>query len=176
MPLATAFNPDGSPVCAADGTPLTYLRDTEDRAFRSALRSWWPVGKLAKHGIGPEWGQAPEGAEIRMEGRAWKRFELVPVLNDAGETVDAKPEWVDIQARAAADNKAARLARLREQHTKRQIEHGVLPPEVALLQPGESVTGGGGTTGPATFTDAEGRVISQPSGGGGNSTSAKARR
>lgn len=132
MPLATAFNPDGSPVCAADGVPLTYLRDTEDRAFRSALRSWWPVGKLAKHGLGPTWGQAPEGAEIRMEGAAWRRFELVPVLNAAGETVDAKLDWVDIRARAAADDKAGRLAKLREQTARRHAASASAPDPVSV--------------------------------------------
>lgn len=107
MPKATPHHPDGSqirhrggllcpgewpmPTGAKLGDPLEYERPTEDRAFLSAQKSWWAPRSKKKGSPG----EPPVGARIMMDGLPFRRYDRVPIRDEAGKIVGTKCEWVD---------------------------------------------------------------------------------
>jgi hypothetical protein len=122
MPVATVFDPGGVQKTDGSGVPLTYNRGTELRCIVSAMKAWWPTGPAAKRGLGtPEYGLAPEGAEIHIDGVPWLRMEEIAILDARGtKVVDVRLEWKDISAASRADAKAERIAKMQAKLDKQK--------------------------------------------------------
>lgn len=122
--IATVFHPDGSQIHhmrrtrkgLVPGKPLVYERLTAWEAFLAARRSWWPTDRIGKKASGPEWGNPPIGAEIRLDGEPWLRWEEANVdengdpVGDDGEIANVVGMWVDIAQRVRDDVKAKKIA------------------------------------------------------------------
>lgn len=98
--IATVFDPDGSQKLKPDGKPLEYRADRELRCLLSAQKAWWPIGAAGKYDPNdPEWGIAPEGAQVYLDKRPKWKMELVPVFSESGELVGTRYDWVDVVQR-----------------------------------------------------------------------------
>lgn len=148
--VATVWAPDGAQIKHKRGKPLTFVRPDARRAMLSAVKVWWPTDPIGKKGTGRTWGQPPVGAEIRLDGEPWMRFEPVPVRDEAGEIVDVVPVWVDIAQKARDEAKAARIAAYKAaQAAKREAEAAALASVTAPVSAGSAAIASGEAIVPA---------------------------
>jgi hypothetical protein len=145
--VATVWAPDGTQIRHKRGKPLTFVRPDARRAMLSAVKAWWPTDPIGKKGTGRTWGQPPVGAEIRLDGEPWMRFEEVAVRDASGEIVDVTAIWVDIAQRVRDEVKAAKIAaykaREEAQRAAARAEAASDTPEIPVLTVPEGELVGG---------------------------------
>lgn len=129
MPVATPYNPDGTPVLRKGSTkPQRFERHSEARALASAVKAWWQ--KRPVEGRPAE--EPPLGSRIHMDGEPAFELRRMPVIDPETDEVTAtRLEWVDLRLEARAAEEAKALEEAKAAHAARKAARA------AAAKPGE---------------------------------------